>query len=937
MTTQTETTETTTQMDINTFLKKQGVNYTYCMVTTRNGKKHTINYKNDKNYPSNMKHSWCMYNKEECKKHNKFISKNVKEVTTLNALPSQSGFIVIDFDSKDELVKAMKNGFPIDAYHTKSISKNLPHYWIKLTDEEPVKDWLGHQQDESRELDLRCDNSFEKHNGKIFGDFLGEMSIEDVCKVLDIDKKTINKGETFNERREKSMSKSIVKKKLIKVGKVRNKVSVKTKEENVPFQYHKQKYNGELDGVSRKNIGMEIIDFETLKKLVENLDKHKMSNYGDWFALVCCIANMVKTDSDPYKYLDLIISFCSTMVKVDGGYYDTVDDKNEIIALFTKIFLDCDLFRPEEKKGGGTLWHYLHLQNFKVWKTLAFNKNRPIDPYEFRELEMNDALKAFNQNHTVIKGEAGIEIIEWDNEMLTYKNLSHTSLTDSYGNLRYKVKNTYTDKDEDGILKWKKLLDDEDINYSLYFDENGELNLPQINEDGVSLKILRAFKSVEAYNKAEILPNCKKVKNITYKPFIKEWFDWEGRNQYERDGFYPKKTCPYKTFNLFQGYDVEKIEDFDHIVKDYSKEKLEEELKFILQHFKYIMGNDKTDELYEYFLKYMAHIIKFPSIMPRVNWYIHGQEGGGKNQLLNLFENMLGGAYCISTTNANNLFGQFNAMLNHKILVNLNEIDQLHKFIENIKSVGTDKEINTTKKGKETKKYKNYTRLFFFGNNPNKMMIGFSDRRWIVCEGEVKQRKIDGYMEELAKQVSSIYIQKCLHRYLVEFVDVDKYYQFEHNRPLTQSYYNVKNRHIPYIHKFLKEMYEMDCLFKKPTSDKVVTSEKATMSELYQCYKQFSTDNNENNIVPKQVFGNDLEKYIIDPAQQNNEAYLEGYTDKIMSKIGRPTYDRNYYLVDYNRMNGFIKHYNYEWENPHELFLPESDNEEFETDDEEDE
>ena len=250
--------------------------------------------------------------------------------------------------------------------------------------------------------------------------------------------------------------------------------------------------------------------------------------------------------------------------------------------------------------------------------------------------------------------------------------MSVGALEQNYGNLKFASPVEYTDKEIKVIDELKAALDELDYNWDMYLDENGNIKgcgdgdeEPEEGVDGSPpLSHMCMYKNVKDYENAEINKETgKKIKRYSYSLFIKHWLQWEGRNQYERDGFYPHVTPPSQTFNLFQGFNIDKVEDYDHIVNDMSKEQLEAELGFMFQHIKYIMGNDKTEELYEYFMKYMSHLIKYPAVIPRVGWFIHGLQGSGKGQLLAWFENIIGAEYTVSTTNANNLFGQFNAMI----------------------------------------------------------------------------------------------------------------------------------------------------------------------------------------------------------------------------------------------------------------------------------
>ena len=860
-----------------------------------NNDKKPYYFQKDKDYPKELNGiEWTLYNQKECDIHNKWVKRNKKKANFVNVLPSQNNFLVIDFDSQEEVDRAKSRGFPVEAYHTLSSRKRLPHYFVKIKSDKPIKTWRGKTHNiengvkVERELDLMTTNTFEDLDGMLYGDYLlQDITIEELCEVLEIDPNSIEEDYTHEQKR------NPVKKTVIKKSKA---VKKKTPPQNAnPITWDNYNYSGELIGKSNKNKGMEIIEYRTLKELILNLDPTKLSDYANWFKLVCAIANQVKTNTDPYKYLNLLNNFCKGMDKFDEA-------ENE--KVFTQIFLQADSKPLEGKVKAKQLWNWLNEHNKKVWEELAFNKDRPLDPYEFGELELYEALRAFNINHCVIKGELTTEFIEWDSAEKRYKTMGKGVLQSNYDNLYYKIPVHYTEKE---ITKIEK-----DI---LYFESEEGIGMkfsdpPQVKDIDQADK--KKFLVCLKYYNATITEEGERIKKYNSELIVPEWITWKGRKTFERDGFYPKSTAPYGTFNLFQGFEVDKHEDYNEKVDSLSKEELESELEFVFQHIRNIMGSDKTDELTDFFLKYMAHLIKYPNVIPRVAWFIHGQEGSGKNQLLNLFTQIIGGEYGVSTTNGNNIFGQFNSQLNHKIIVNFNEVSNVHTYIEDIKSVITDETINTTKKGKEVKTYRNVSRVFFFGNNANKVPIGYSDRRWIVCETGIAHKSIEGYNTKLAEQVSSLYIQKCMKRYLTEFVKVDKYEKFEDTRPLTDSYYNIRSLGIPYQHRFIQYLYEKMLLWDK-NGDMKYYSE----TELWSMFERFKKDWKEPYDKPRKNMIVDFKKHVGD----TNE-------DMIFHMKTRPEVDRKKYgLVSKERINKFMEKFHYDWEGVIET-LPSSDEDE---------
>lgn len=883
------TTQTTTKTSkVCEYFKDNGIPFTPFTLTIRNGKKLVNNHKYVSGFPNKPKKiEWTLWNKKECREVTKFLQDNVSGLNTINVLPSQSNYLCLDFDSKEELNKFYEKCPNLkEGHHTLSCGKrSLPHHYIKVKGKMPCSlkgNDLGKYGLEKREFDIITQNAFESANGEVNGIFTPELTAEEIWETMGLPVSTLSYDQTYEEKR------AGIKKKITLSKKVSTKITNSTKVGKVVNG--KYKYSGELNGKYNKNVGIEPIPFDILEQLVMNLDGSKFG-HSDWFKLFCGVAYQVPNGSDIYKYLTLLNKFCE---KFDNGKLNY--QYNE--STFTKIYLEADLQPLDKKINASTLWWWLFEHNLEIWKSLAFNKYRSIKPREFEKLTLDEALTAFNQNHSYIKGEMVPEIIEWDEATKMYKSMTEAVLEKNYNNLKYLKVIFYTDKEEKTLMDMKSKIDGGDTS-----------KIP-------SYKLEKIKKDIENWEAADV-QDYKKIKGYEKKlGIVKEWLEWTDRNQFERDGFYPKTDVPYETFNSFLGFDIEKNNDYEDKVLNMSKEELEEELDFVFTHIKNIVGKEKKEELFQEFLKYISHMFKYPSVLPRMGWFIHSKEGTGKNQLLNLLMNMVGEQYSISTAKGEQLFGRFNALLNNKLIVNLNEIHNLPSYIEDIKTCVTDKKNTTEKKGKEIKPQDNYTRMFFFGNNPNAMILGYTDRRWTVCEAEYKHKDVEGYMEELARQTDSVWIQKCLHRYLMEFVDVNKRYDFLKNRVKTSSYHDLRKRNCPWFDRFVKYLYG---IYGKGLCDKSYTETK-----LWNEYQSFVKNCNEKLDLKRFSFSSHINQHSINNEDENEtcEGFLDNNPTRIIQKHKT---DRWKYQFDLSRMEKWCKDLEYDW---FDLFLEESEDDE---------
>tara|TARA_R100001244_G_C5166199_1_gene131433 strand:- start:115 stop:2268 length:2154 start_codon:yes stop_codon:yes gene_type:complete len=209
-------------------------------------------------------------------------------------------------------------------------------------------------------------------------------------------------------------------------------------------------------------------------------------------------------------------------------------------------------------------------------------------------------------------------------------------------------------------------------------------------------------------------------------PFIPTWLADDTRREYERFGFIPPPlVCPEKTYNLFNGFIYETYD----VVPD-------DNISVFLDHIRLLAGDEKTDEIYEYILNYLAHLIQKPAELPKTSILLKSIEGMGKDILFGNFgKYVLGKQYTVNTAKADDIVGKFN-MLNKKFLVIWNETSgrDTCKELEQIKSMITEETITWEEKGKQKITLLNTIRLFFFTNNSNAMKPGPTDRRLMVVE-----------------------------------------------------------------------------------------------------------------------------------------------------------------------------------------------------------
>jgi hypothetical protein len=106
------------------------------------------------------------------------------------------------------------------------------------------------------------------------------------------------------------------------------------------------------------------------------------------------------------------------------------------------------------------------------------------------------------------------------------------------------------------------------------------------------------------------------------------------------------------------------------------------DFKFILEH---ICCSEATKV---YMLRYFAHLLQFPCENPQVAPIIKRHlRGVGKGSIYKFMTALLGDFWTVTTDDMERVFGKFNSLLDHRLLVQLNEAEggQGSKFISAIK------------------------------------------------------------------------------------------------------------------------------------------------------------------------------------------------------------------------------------------------------------
>lgn len=219
------------------------------------------------------------------------------------------------------------------------------------------------------------------------------------------------------------------------------------------------------------------------------------------------------------------------------------------------------------------------------------------------------------------------------------------------------------------------------------------------------------------------------------------WLDSPRRRQYKQMEFLPghEGHIDRDTYNMWEGWKVKPIQG---------------DCSLFLDHIENNLCSGNQDH-YKYLVSWMADAVQNPTVRPGVAVALKGNKGTGKGVFATWFGKLFGGHY-LQITQSNQLTGNFNAHLQHSLLVFVDEGYWAGgKQGEGaLKSMITDDKIMIEPKGINAYQASNYLRLVIATNNDWVVPATGKERRYFVMEVSDRKMqdrdyfgKLDGQME----------------------------------------------------------------------------------------------------------------------------------------------------------------------------------------------
>ncbi len=242
------------------------------------------------------------------------------------------------------------------------------------------------------------------------------------------------------------------------------------------------------------------------------------------------------------------------------------------------------------------------------------------------------------------------------------------------------------------------------------------------------------------------------------KPFIPKWLLDEDIPIYNNVDYNPNiDACPNKTFNLWNDFPIKSIP---------LDEKADTSLLHL--HIKTLLKEDKKD--IDWFLNWLAHIVKFPHKKTEVAVILYDKQfGTGKSMLAEDFlRKIIGDNKMITTCKTDKVFGKF-TNTQGKLLCVLNEASGKDTFELNevIKEAISGKTIEMEKKNIDAIRISDYLNYIITTNNLNSIKLEQDDRRFMVFNTSSKMKGDVEYFNKLALALNDDVIMRKFYEELM--------------------------------------------------------------------------------------------------------------------------------------------------------------------------
>ena len=307
--------------------------------------------------------------------------------------------------------------------------------------------------------------------------------------------------------------------------------------------------------------------------------------------------------------------------------------------------------------------------------------------------------------------------------------------------------------------------------------------------------------SYEEIKCKKIIVDKDNIETIKEVCFIKEWLLYENIRKYDDiDVFPPPLICPKNIFNLWTGFSMEKINNY---------EKNQDAVDLFLKHIKILCGNEEP--VYEYIIKWIGQMIQFPATKTTFPMFI-SSEGAGKGSLMKLFSKMLGEAKVFETSKpSRDVWGNFNGSMKEAFLVNLNELSkrEFDGSQDYFKALVTDGTTQINIKNVKTMVIKSFHRFMGFSNNEEAMPTKKGDRRNLIIRSSDELIGNTEHFTKIYNYIDDVDAMKSIFEYFKSIPDLENFHK--EKMPMTEYQEDLQEMNANPIELWVKYYIKQNC------------------------------------------------------------------------------------------------------------------------------
>ena len=251
-----------------------------------------------------------------------------------------------------------------------------------------------------------------------------------------------------------------------------------------------------------------------------------------------------------------------------------------------------------------------------------------------------------------------------------------------------------------------------------------------------------------------------------------------------------------QVFSYFRGYDYKQLDE----VKT-------EIIQPFLNHVHDVIAN-KNEEVYKYILVWIASILQKPNFKAGTALVILGNQGTGKNVFTNVICKLMARYANENITSIESVVGKFNAVLENKKLLVLNELQSIdcNKYLNSdaLKSIITDKMVNINQKNEPERLTENVANFIMVSNNNVPIKIESTDRRYMVTKTSDAHRGDFDYFDKLCDSFTPEFYENLFTFFMM--LDTRNYNL--RKIPTTESKETIKEASMSSYELFVREHYE---------------------------------------------------------------------------------------------------------------------------------